>query len=499
MSISLTNRPAESITHSPTVTATTSLVESAGVNNLRLRAKIYIGGESEPVAILEQPKGLDDWDFTDILSSLTGRCNHAAGGSDIHVQPDPGSQLISSWNNAGFDTFTTSGKQIVSAIVSGTGGACFSNDIGDIDVGDVFVVMIEHDYSDTGISEMSLVLTNQGMGATYDKVELAGLSGGKLQANHIYFLMALTSNSLPAIGFESDFSSNFNGTFSAYKIQDFKNNPGVYFRIRFDEVYENAAGVTTLGSGAYLDTMLFVPVKLRAGESFSDYLDHGNTGKFLSRANDGATIFRHGIGMETRMMYVSTSAFLRARLVVDAGSNSENDIPNMGWGIILANSEGGFTYNPAETDETLTFQLYSIDEGGGIFFTVALLTIDCELTCYPKAKALSFVGDLGEETILFRGLESKAGISDKSFRKDRNRVDKVLRAFKKFEHILRTLYETEATRLLLHELTYTEKPVWMSSITAPTEPTEVTVITDEIELSEQDELIENEIELQYYE
>ena len=127
------------------------------------------------------------------------------------------------------------------------------------------------------------------------------------------------------------------------------------------------------------------------------------------------------------------------------------------------------------------------------------MTINCELVDYPNIKALSFVGDLGEETILFRGLQNKTGVAEKSFTRKANRTRKVLKAYKMFRHILRTLYETEAMRELLHELLFTEKEVWMFNSDQAANYTEVTVITDETEITNQDELIESEIEIEYYE
>ena len=80
MALTISTHPEDQITNAPDFTVTTSLTEGASYQNLRIRATIYIGGESEAVAVLEQPKNLDDWDFLDLLRSFVGKADVAVGG-----------------------------------------------------------------------------------------------------------------------------------------------------------------------------------------------------------------------------------------------------------------------------------------------------------------------------------------------------------------------------------------------------------------------------------
>jgi hypothetical protein len=131
-----------------------------------------------------------------------------------------------------------------------------------------------------------------------------------LQKERVYFFHATDDDTVSAvtIGHGAGANGNFTGTFSIHKITDFKNNPGVYFHVKFEEVYENASDVTTIGDEEWADTMLFVPVVLRPGESFSDYLmdPSGLSGKFLVRSTEhpssntwiSVNKYKDGIDME---------------------------------------------------------------------------------------------------------------------------------------------------------------------------------------------------------
>jgi len=186
-------------------------------------------------------------------------------------------------------------------------------------------------------------------------------------------------------------------------------------------------------------------------------------------------------------------------MTVDAGTNTENDLPCAGWGMVVVNSEGGFTHNPAATDETIGMIIRSIVNGGGIIYTGGTLTIECETDSYSDYNVLSFVGALGEEIILFRGLETEIGSAQKSYHLDQNRARKVLKAYKRTNKTLRTVYETVGVRRLLFELIYTEQDVWLYATDVTAGYRQVTVVSDEATISDQRELIEGEIDIEYHE
>jgi len=505
MAITISSHPAEVITNAPEFTVTTSLTEGASQQNLRIRATVYIGGVDEAVAVLEQPKGLDDWDFFKLLKSLTGKCNEAVGGSDIHVQPGISAELLSSWTAqlGDFTTFSSTGRKINSAISSGGFGPDYakSNDLGSAALGEMFIVAVENDFVDSGTEKAQIALSSDSTGfGAIPRVNYAGMISGELNNNHIYFFLVTAATSTPTLWVGNDDpDTNFSGTFSVHKITDFKDNPGIYFQVKFSEVYENASDVTIVTGTKSADTLLFMPVSVRPGETFSQYLITGSGKKFLSRAEDGDTLYKHDIGMELRLMYVSVAAYMTARVAVDAGTNIEADISNLGWGILVMNSEGGFTYNPDSDDQSIIFQIDAVINGGSSIYTGAVATVLCEMNCYADIKALSFIGDLGEETVIFRGLYTENGGAEKSYWKNQNRIRKVLNAYKKKVEILRTLYETEGIRRLIHQLTYTEKDVWMFNSDFEDNYREVTVLTDSVVIEDKRTLLETDIEVEYYE
>lgn len=492
MALTINTHPAEVITNAPEFNVTTSLVESASIQNLRIRATIYQGGESEAVAVLEQPKNLDDWNLFDLLKSLTGKLNTPADGSDFHASPTLGSELLSAWSNVTglFETFTVSGREITSAIDSNaSGGIAGSNDLGAGSVGDLYVVGLEDDYDDSGAADFVLKLTDGLPGNVKALVQYAGLSSDKLIENHIYFLLLTEAEAATYILLQSVAGSNGNlaGTATVHKITDYKNNPGVYFSVKFEEVYEDANNVTQIGAESWSDTLLFVSVIVRPNEDFNDFILNTISDEWLSRTILSEQKYKIGIGMEMRIMYVTTNAYVIPNFYKDEVLTTGSTEASAGWGIfIVFDGVNGLS----DSNESFRVGL------GTVKYTDYQYL---EKKCFPDMSVLSFVGALGEETSIFRGLPTEAGGVEKSFIKNVNHIRKVLKAYKRTVEVLRTLYETEETRRLLYELVYTELPVWMYDADFTDGFREVTVLNDDTPIKNQNQLIESEIEVEYYE
>ncbi len=500
MALTINTHPLEVITNAPEFNVTTSLVEDATHQNLRIRATIYIGGESAAVAVLPQPKGLPAFDFFDVLKSFIGKCDAAIGGSAELIQPGVGSELLTAWTNylSGFDTFSTSGKHLIDIQdINASGGACFSNDIGSCVVGDIYVLGLDSTWRDQGAGDIKANLNGApGVGSLHGSVNYAGLSAGKMQANHIYFLMGEHTDSAPAINLSAEVGSNseFDGDPTCHKISDFKNNPGIYFHVKFEEVYENVSNVATIGGESWSDTLLFIPAVVRPGETFDDFMIDEDDKKNMSRGEDG--MYKFGIGQECRVLAVSPGAYIRARITTDAGVTTGTILPNLGWSLLIVNDNIG-SIDAEDTDVAVDLEIMTAL--GGVLFIGAKTTIPCEVNCYPDIRALSFVGDLGEENVIFRGPLTEIGSTGKSFFLNQNRIRKVLKAYKRKSMVLRTVYETEGLRRLLHELIYAELPVWMYNEDFDDGFREVTVISDDTAIEDQMKLIESEIEVEYYE
>ena len=500
--ITISTHPAKTIINDPSFTVDTSLTEGASFQNLRIRATIYKGGQAEAVAVLEQPDGLNDFDFFDLLKSLTGKCNVVAGGSDFLIQPTLSAELLTGWidGETEFDTFTTSGRTISSAIEASSNAAfAASNDLGSFSPGDIIIIGIENGFNNSGGENVKLVYTDSqsGGGSPIKECLYAGLDTGELQEDKIYFILVTASEATPFIALgNSSGDLNFNIISTIKSISDYKNNPGVFFSIKFEEVYENASDVTTIGDESWSDALLFVPTVLRPEEDFdSDYLMDVAANEFLTRTDEADQKYKFGIGMEMRIMFVSNTPYIKTLFTTDVGTTTSVLTSNAGWGILVISDNA--TDIDAE-DENIIVAIQGFDPTDDELWQSESITINTELNCHPDLKALSFVGDLGEETVVFRGLLSESGAASKSYYRNQNRVRKVLKAYKFIRMLLRTLYESEEAHRLLHELIYTEKDVWMYDSDFTDNYREVTVVTDEVQIENQKELIESEIEVEYY-
>lgn len=506
MALTINTHPDEVITNAPEFDVTTDVVEGASFQDVRIRATIYAGGHSDPVAVLEQAKGLDDWNFFKNLKSLTGKADYAMGAGFRYKTAAGSAELLTAWTeaNGDFTTFTTSGRTITSAITTGTYDYAKSNDLGSVVVGDVLMIGFQDVYSDSGANPIQAVYSagSTPLGLNTSRNRYAGLSSGKLTGQHMYFFLAIGDNLNPYMYLGNDNAgTNLACTdITIRKISgedSFKGNPGIYFKVKFEEVYENASDVTTIGDTEYSDTMLFIPMSVRPGESFSDFLITDATTEDIATRNvNGDVKYPFGAGLELRFFFITTCPWVRIEVVTDAGTSYVTGVC-YGWGIIII-SETTCTIVSADADIVIAVKTsnYALTLNSGTSTDLSILN---DTKCYSDLKALSFVGALGEETVLFRGLPSEAGGAEKSFIKDQNRVRKVLKAYKRSGEILRTLYETEEMRRLLHELVYTGLPVWMYNEDFTDSYREVTVITDETAIEDQKSLIESEIEVEYYE
>lgn len=270
--------------------------------------------------------------------------------------------------------------------------------------------------------------------------------------------------------------------------------------IKFEEVYENSSDVTTIGAESWSDCMLFMPISVRAGEDFeTDYLVDYSGHKFLSRGEDGDLLYKYGIGMELRTLYACVSPWVKADAINNKGTEIITDIACAGWGMFIISDTSMPTYPMDAAQTQVSILLSSINYGGAVIYSGPFMTVLADLGCYKDVKCLGFVGDLGEEVVVFRGLHSREGRSEKVFFRSVRRVKKVLKAYKYFRHKLRTLREPLGVRLLLHELTYTEEDVWLFDEDETAGYKEVTVIDDDVQITDRNELLESAIDIEYYE
>ncbi|MCK4815657.1 hypothetical protein KA005_07805, partial [bacterium] len=299
MALTINTHPDDVITNAPEFDVSTSLTEGPSYQNLRVRATIYVGGESEAIAILEQPKGLDDWNLFDILKAMTGKADVPMGAGFRYKSATVSAELLTGWtqDQGNFTTFSVSGRRIISAVTSGGGGYDYakSNDLGSVVAGDVIMVGLQVSYNDSGTNPFQLVYTDGSapFGDNVNRNRYAGLNSGECRQQQMYFMLVMEDAATPFIFLGNDNDSTNLGAQenTIRKITDFKDNPCVYFKVKFQEVYENASDVTTIGDTEYTDTLMFVPIVVRPGEEFTDYLitDAGATltDKIATRNIDG--------------------------------------------------------------------------------------------------------------------------------------------------------------------------------------------------------------------
>ena len=499
MALTINTHPLKQQTNAPEFNVTTSLIESPSVQNVRVRATIYAGGYTEPIGVLEQAKGLSDWDFFSVLKNYIGRVDVDPGGSDLLITPSVSAELLTGWavTNASWDTFTSSGRAITIGIGDDDVYAG-SNDLGSVVKGDILVVGLEDDWADIDTGDVKLYYAESvgggGLPVTPKIIQYAGLSSGKLQANNIYYFLVTEDSLTPHIYLGNAAGDiDVEGTLTVHKITDFRNNPALFFDVKFEEVYENVSNVTTIGAESFSDALLFFPVIVRPSEDFDeDFLAQDGSQDYLSRSKDNVKFILDN-NVEFRYeLAINTAVTIKAKCVIDTVSTVVSTASNTGWAILMVNE----TTAPGLNN--------TLDSFGAIIYNNAttwnqIITIEIEHKCYPAISAISFVGDLGPETLIFKGLPSEIGRSEKSFYKDVNRIRKVLAAHKSITKIIRSLYETEEIYRLMYELINAELDVYELDNSLIDHYREVTVMTDSSNIRDENNLFKNEIELEYYE
>lgn len=501
MSLTIVSSPAKTVTNIPSYNVTTSFVEAAGYNNVRIRANIYIDGIVK--AVLEQPKGLADFNFYEALKAFCGKLNVAPQTNTPIIQPTYGDELLTGWTNIDFTTFTTAGRAISAAVkASGTGWAK-SNNLGALAVGDIVVIGTEHDYVITSGSAPLFYLNNS------DLTEVGYESIIPIQSN-IRFIMvttALTAGQL-YIGRPSG-AQNWAGTWTVKVIPaastSHKGYPCVYFKVGFSEYYEDADGVTVVGDESLQSTLLFVPAQVEYEAIYGDYsiypyyhMGYNWAGKFLNDSIRAGIEFKRSIKMDMRIMFVSEETYfkvilsttIRGTVTMSAKTN------NMGWGFINFNELAVYGAEYMITTDTADTSIWlrasrALDSAMSEALAIKQLT-----KCYPKFYALEFTGRKGLEVITFKGSPTIKNLAEKEYYKNSNKINLPYLSDRKKEIILRSLYETEAYNEILWQLINSTSEVWLYDLLIPYYKV-IGIQNDETIEYDQSEMFINEITGEY--
>jgi hypothetical protein len=496
MALTISNHPSRSVTNKPSFDVTTSLTEGASFQNLRIRAEVFVAGNTSKVATMEQVEGLDNWDFSKLLKNFIGRCDAPVGGSERMITPDVGSELLTGWDPDGdYDTFTFSGREITALTGSGPGDAvAVSNDLGGFSIGDLLVIGLEYIYTNTGADTATFGLSDTDVDVLDATNEWPFID----KAERRIFFYLPTDNEFETECHLTIGGENIDVTLLAtiHKITDFKNNPGVYFRVKFTEVYENSSGVTTTGATAETDALLYLPAIMPVGENFNtNYLISGTSSKFMNKAVRNGTKFINGIGMEIRLLFATDEPVI---LPYDTHNAYGSETTGCGWGILVVNDN--IILYP-DTGATPNIQVAIFGKNGAVTTSRITETLYIYLTskCYKDMQILTFVGDLGEETFYFTGGIDKGYKVERESMRDENGISKHLSVYRKTEMDLFTEWVDEALLPLFLELLSTVIQVKMIDTDQDDNVIDVTITDQAINIKQRDQMKQHKIGIEYHE
>ena len=164
---------------------------------------------------------------------------------------------------------------------------------------------------------------------------------------------------------------------------------------------------------------------------------------------------------------------------------------NAGYGFIIIND----TTIGSQTEEFRFHIRYIRDTVSSEISEV--LTVNLSSMC--NSKVLSFKGDLGDEVFIFSGDDNKSYLTEKEFYQTNTGRRKPLSSKRKTQKILTTGYLQIELKELLLQLIDTVLPVWLFDPEAEDDYQDVTVLTEDANIVNGDDLIEHQILVEYHE
>jgi hypothetical protein len=478
MAIIINSTP-QNISNEGKFKVTTDLVEDATHVNLRIRADIYFEGEIK--AVVEKPKGLDEFDFGNILKSLNYGIKLARDTSDLTQTGSRGSNLITEWlDSADFSTLTHSANVISSAISS---SFAFSNsNYIDFKAGEIYSLWV-NPYVSTG---------------TYaPAIQICDVDGTAIK--HFKYVF-LEQNKTTLIMPTSDFTGwlmlgtyagaqNFSGTFFLHKINTNKTAVGsslVNYFVIFTEYYETA-GVTTVGLNTLSKVFRFTPCK---GDqyAFMNYLLSHSVSFFANKTlKQNAVKFYTYDSKEYFVGFFTEYANIILNYRKDAGAAvTSNVVCAEGWGLVILNI--------GELMATVTTSLQ-------FWFTTSTETISETFTVTPDTSQIServileFDGLVGgKEYLAFEGMKDKTFVTIRNYYTGEKKNRKPIQLTGLCRQLIETRYPDAGNSEHLKALMISEsvKKLESNYIT----PVDVTIISDAVKIESSD-LFVNRLEIEY--
>ena len=493
MALTINSYPAN-IDNAAAFNVTSSLSEDASHVNLRVRASIYHEGIVK--AIIEQPVGLLDFNFAEILKTLVPGIKLARNTGDIVNTGTVGSNLITGWTNSGYDTFTTTGNVISSAIdASGSGVSCASNTIA-VAVGDLLVLTADPYTSTLGTRRFNFSTT----------AVLKQYSYATPLKNVGTILMCTTAGNLTIVVEETDGACNWLGTFFLYKIttnRDTIGGPLCSYLAFFEEYWETAAGVTTLGadtSGSVYNNIYRFVTAEGDENAFSSYVltaqADPNPYLFANKTlRDNVTKFFTVNPMEYFVCFFTPYVHHRFYYIKDSdnepvgyGSWIQADC-HEGWGIIIVNI--------GELMSSVTNKVsFRLLEYGSTYYVSEKMTIYIDTSQIDERVILEFLGLVGgQEYLAFEGVEDIRFITERSYYKGASKNRKPLSYCGINRQSLETRFKDMNNAAYLKSLLVSEAVKKLEDSYAA--PTEVTVLTEEVTISKGVEMFTNRLDIEY--
>jgi len=479
MAITLNSYPAN-IDRSGAFNVTTSLTEDASHVNLRIRADIYHEGIVK--ATIEKPKGINIFDFANILKSLCPGLLFARDSGDIVKTGTIGANLITAWSvsSGTWDTFTSSANQITSAIEASTDPVFLkTNDI-TMAVGELYMLY-------------SVDLATSGVNAPAANNSLTEHEWKVLEKNKSVLIMPITSGTRQIIIGAYGGELNFSGTFYCYKITTDRLTVGnslVPYFCKFTEVYENAAGVTQTGATSLTNVYRYVPGR---GDdiAFTNYVLTGSTSRFANKTlRNNACKFFTISPLEYLVSFFSEYVELELFYSKDGGAYTHTTHPICyeGWGVVIIN------IGELMASVATSLRIY-LNELGTPATISEVLTVYPDTSQIDERVVLEYDGIVGGKEYL--AFEGKKDISFDTVRKyiTGSGMNKKPLSFKGInKQSLETRFKDINNASYLKSLLVSEDVKKLESLYAA--PTKVTITTESVRISNS-EMFTNQLEIEY--
>jgi hypothetical protein len=467
MSLTITP-PTTIITNKPIYTVDTSLIEDASHKNIRIRASIRI--DAETVAIVEQPKGLTNFDFTKILDSFAGKLLYDHKSSSKIITPAV-EVITAAWTNVDFTIFASANKNNFYGQIPSSGAAWVRSNSFALNKGDIVCFSTNTTTGFDGSPGTGYIRlttsTTKDAGVIYQKA----LTSSTVHSTTFFIEAEATyANAYIWFGGESDGSYSIIGKVSCVKIPTGETaqygRPCVYYRPVFQTYYEDASNVTQAPSGelSYQDVFLYVPVK--SANNISNYILGASNKRFLSKSayvndflNESPIVTFPSSRYHNRVLGVTNLSYGNTLFYTKAPSMTQLTVDFLHGGWFFVNLENESFGELTDYTEFWLVYDYLFDNTDMSYYH----RLNVEQKCYPDPIILDFQGRFGNESVVLSGFKKNKILADKDFFYNEFGMSVPIYAKYLKQIVAGTLPQSEDFFELIGELISSEKTVLMQT------------------------------------